>query len=75
MIDIIQPGQKQEQQTQQEVKTKFVKCQECGGARFQQLFVIKEQTPFENSQLDKAAFVPIPIFECVKCKKVFNIFQ
>ncbi len=75
MIEIIQSDKKQEQPIQKQLKTKFVKCENCGGVKFQQLFVIKEQTPFENPQLDKAMFVPIPIFECTKCKKIFNIFQ
>lgn len=76
MTDIIETDKKENvQQELQQTKSKFVKCENCGSVRFQQLFVIKEESPFDNPQLDKKAFVPIPIFECMKCKKVFNVFQ
>ena len=52
----------------------FMKCEGCGGVRFNQIFVLRIVTPFEDSELIEDQIAPIPLFECMQCKRVVNVF-
>lgn len=53
----------------------FVPCQNCGNYRFNQTFLMKVVTPFEDTSLTQNQVMPITVFECSKCKKILNIYN
>lgn len=52
----------------------FIKCQACGNAKFNQVFVLKIMTPLDDPNLMQNAVMPIPVFECNKCGKMAKVY-
>ncbi len=63
----------EEKETLEKVKKEFVSCQNCGGMRFNQVFILKKITPLDDPQLTQNAIQPIPMFQCKKCGALVNI--
>ena len=56
---------KEEEKTTKEIEpSKFYKCPTCGNARFEQVFVLRLVTPFEDPELEHDTLIPVPIFQC-----------
>jgi hypothetical protein len=52
----------------------FLKCSKCGGLKFEEVFLFKVVTPFEDPELDKNMIMPIQAFVCTNCGEVLNIY-
>jgi len=66
---------KDKETTKENEPSKFYKCQKCGNARFDQVFVLRLVTPFEDPELEQDTLMPVPIFQCsnVNCKALVNV--
>lgn len=62
-------------EAQEQLKKKFYICKNCNGVRFQQIYILKHVTPFDDPELEENAIAPTLMFQCTNCKTLANIFE
>lgn len=79
MTDIIDfPGnnkQPMQQTAKQSILDPFLKCKGCGGYRFVDVFLLRKVTPLQDESLLESTIVPLQLFQCINCGKLFNSNQ